>query len=105
MNALLGFRETYGGIHKKFKVNPDIVIFGKAIGNGYGITAVLGRENIMKKSFNSFISSTFWSERAGPSAAIATLNFNEKKNHQNLFLIKEKKKMIWKIWQINMILP
>lgn len=92
-----GFRETYGGIHKKFKVNPDIVIFGKAIGNGYGITAVLGRENIMKKSFNSFISSTFWSERAGPSAAIATLNLMKKKKSSKFVFDQGKKvKMIWK---------
>ena len=39
-----GFRETNGGLHKKYKINPDIAVFGKALGNGYPITAVLGRE-------------------------------------------------------------
>ena len=50
-------------LHKKYNVFPDIVIFGKALGNGYAITAVLGKKKIMKKASNSFISSTFWSER------------------------------------------
>ena len=68
-----GFRETYGGLHLKYKVNPDIAIFGKALGNGYAITAILGTKKIMEKSENSFVSSTFWSERIGPAAAIATL--------------------------------
>ena len=39
-----GFRETLGGIHKKYKVNPDMAIFGKALGNGYAITAVIGKK-------------------------------------------------------------
>ena len=38
-----GFRETFGGIHKKYKVNPDIAMFGKALGNGYACTACIGR--------------------------------------------------------------
>ena len=29
-----GFRETYGGLHKKYKINPDMAIFGKTLGNG-----------------------------------------------------------------------
>ena len=42
-----GFRETLGGLHKKYKVNPDLLILGKAMGNGYAITSVLGKQNIM----------------------------------------------------------
>ncbi len=68
------FRETYGGLHKKYRVNPDIAIFGKALGNGYAINAVIGSKKVMMRAKNSFMSSTFWSERIGPSAAIATLN-------------------------------
>ena len=68
-----GFRKNYGGIHKVFKVNPDIALFGKALGNGYAITAVIGKRNVMEHAQNSFISSTFWTERIGPVAAIATL--------------------------------
>lgn len=68
-----GFRETDGGLHKLYKVEPDIAIFGKALGNGYAITAVIGRREIMDVAQSSFISSTFWTERIGPSAAIKVL--------------------------------
>ena len=73
-----GFRETLGGLHKKYRVEPDIAIFGKALGNGYAITAVLGKENVMSAAQSTFISSTFWTERIGPTAAIATLDVMEK---------------------------
>ena len=73
-----GFRETFGGLHKKFKINPDIAIFGKALGNGYAITAVIGKESLMKHAETSFISSTFWTERIGPTAALKTLEIMEK---------------------------
>ena len=68
-----GFRETLGGLHKKYNVDPDMAIFGKALGNGYAITSVIGRKEIMSESKNSFISSTFWTERIGPTAALKTL--------------------------------
>ena len=68
-----GFRETYGGIYKKYGVEPDLVMYGKTLGNGYAITAVVGKKSIMEVSQNTFISSTFWTERIGPSAALATL--------------------------------
>ena len=68
-----GFRETNGGLHKKFDVDPDIAIFGKALGNGYAITSIIGRKEIMDEAQSTFISSTFWGERIGPTAAIKTL--------------------------------
>ncbi len=73
-----GFRQTYGGIHKLYNIEPDIAVFGKSLGNGFAISAVLGKKKIMKSSENSFISSTFWSERVGYVAAIETLNQMEK---------------------------
>lgn len=72
-----GFRETFGGIHKKYNVDPDIAIFGKALGNGYAITAIIGREEVMEAAQTSFISSTFWTERIGPTAALKTLEVME----------------------------
>ena len=74
-----GFRECMGGIHKKFKVNPDILMLGKALGNGYAITAVLGKKKYMQSIKNTFISSTFWTESIGPTAALKTLEIMEKK--------------------------
>lgn len=69
-----GFRTTLGGHHLKLGVTPDLAVFGKALGNGYAIAAVLGSESVMFGAQGSFISSTFWSERIGPTAALATLD-------------------------------
>ena len=73
-----GFRETFGGIHKKYGIEPDIAMFGKAMGNGYAITAVVGRREVMQAAQSTFISSTFWTERIGPTAALKTLEVMEK---------------------------
>ena len=73
-----GFRETFGGLHKKYNVDPDIAMFGKALGNGYAITAIVGRKEIMETAQSSFISSTFWTERIGPNAALKTLEIMER---------------------------
>ncbi len=68
-----GFRQTFGGLHKMYGVEPDMAMFGKALGNGYAITATIGRREIMEAAQTSFISSTFWTERIGPTAALKTL--------------------------------
>jgi glutamate-1-semialdehyde 2,1-aminomutase len=73
-----GFRETFGGLHKKFGVEPDMAIFAKALGNGYGITATIGKREVMEAAQSTFISSTFWTERIGPTAAMATLKVMER---------------------------
>ena len=52
--------------------------FGKALGNGFGITAIIGKREIMEHAQNTFISSTFWSERSGPVAANKTLDIMER---------------------------
>ena len=75
-----GFRETYGGLCIKYKVEPDIIIFGKALGNGYAINAIVGKRNVMESAQKSFISSTFWTERIGPTAALKTLEIMKKIN-------------------------
>ena len=73
-----GFRETFGGLHKKYGVEPDMAMFGKALGNGYAITATIGRREIMEAAQSTFISSTFWTERIGPAAALKTLEVMER---------------------------
>jgi glutamate-1-semialdehyde aminotransferase len=72
-----GFRETFGGIYKKYGVEPDMAMYGKTIGNGYALTAVVGKKSVMEAAQTSFISSTFWTERIGPTAALATLKVME----------------------------
>ena len=68
-----GFRLNTGGIHLLYGVDPDIAIFAKAMGNGYPIGAVIGKKEIMLNAENTFISSTYWTEDIGFSAAIATI--------------------------------
>ena len=73
-----GFRQNFGGLHKLYKINPDMAIFGKCLGNGYAISAIIGKKKIMESSQTSFISSTFWSERVGFIASLKTLEVMEK---------------------------
>ena len=73
-----GFRQAFGGLHKIYGVEPDMAVFGKALGNGYAVTAVLGKRDIMQAAQNTFISSTFWTERIGSVAGVATLNVMER---------------------------
>lgn len=73
-----GFRQAFGGLHKYYGVEPDMALFGKALGNGYAITATIGRREIMEAAQKTFISSTFWTERIGPAAALKTLEVMER---------------------------
>jgi len=73
-----GFRQAFGGLHKVYGVDPDMAVFGKALGNGYAVTGVIGKRDIMEAAQNTFISSTFWTERIGSVAALATLEVMEK---------------------------
>ena len=94
-----GFRQNLGGLHQKINVIPDLVILGKALGNGYAITAVLGKSEVMDSAKSSFMSSTFWTERIGPTAALKTLEIMEKNKSWvyitdlGKFLINEWKKI------------
>ena len=67
-------------MHVHYGVEPDLASFGKTLGNGYAITAVIGRAEVMEAAQTSFISSTFWTERIGPTAALATLDVMEKES-------------------------
>lgn len=73
-----GFRQTFGGLYQIYGVEPDMAIYGKTLGNGYAITAVVGKTEIMEAAQKTFISSTFWTERIGPAAAIASLKVMER---------------------------
>jgi glutamate-1-semialdehyde 2,1-aminomutase len=92
-----GFRETFGGLHKKYDVEPDMAIFGKALGNGYAITAIIGRQEVMEAAQSTFISSTFWTERIGPTAALKTLEVMEREKSWEQ--IKNTGKNIKEGWQ------
>ena len=68
-----GFRLNNGGAHLLYGVDPDIAVFAKGISNGYPLGVVFGRESVMQSAQSTFISSTYWTERIGPVAAIATI--------------------------------
>ena len=82
-----GFRINLGGIHLTYGVEPDIAVFGKALGNGFPISAVIGRRNVMDCAQDSFISSTMWTERIGFVAALATIKKMEE-NEVPGFLVR-----------------
>ena len=72
-----GFRETFGGLHAKYGVDPDIAVYGKTLGNGYAVSAVVGVNEVMQLAQSTFISSTFWTERIGSAAGLKTLEVME----------------------------
>ena len=92
-----GFREVFGGLHLKYKVIPDIVILGKALGNGFAINAVMGKKEVMQSCQKTFISSTFWTERIGYVAANETINQMEK--NKSWKQITDNGREIKKIWK------
>ena len=92
-----GFRETFGGLHKKYGVYPDMTIYSKTMGNGYVIAAILGKKEIMDAAQGSWISSTFWTDRIGPTAALAALD--EMERVKSWEIITENGKKTQKRWQ------
>jgi len=74
-----GFRLNGGGAHLEFGVEPDIAVFAKGMSNGYPMGAIIGRSSAMECAQDTFISSTYWTEKIGLVAALATI----KKHHAN----------------------
>ena len=75
-----GWRSRNGGVYKFSKLNPDIVVYGKSIGNGYPISIVVGKEEVMDYAQDTFISSSLWTESTGFAAAIKTIDIFKSKN-------------------------
>ena len=68
-----GFRLNFGGAHLLYGIEPDLAVYGKSISNGYPMAAIVGKKHIMQTAQESFISSTYWTDRIGPTASLATL--------------------------------
>ena len=73
-----GFRICNSGAYKLIGFKPDIVVYGKGLGNGFAISAIVGKSKIMQNSINTFVSSSNWSERVGFVAANKTLEYFRK---------------------------
>jgi len=83
-----GLRINDSGVYRTFDFDPDIAVYGKAMGNGFAISAVVGKKDVMDSAQDTFISSTMWTERVGFVAALATLNkLCEKQVHKHLIEI------------------
>ena len=92
-----GFRMNPGGIHLRYGINPDIAVFAKSIANGYAMAAIIGTENVMQAAQSTFISSTNWTERIGPTAAMATIKKYIKNNvSEHIINIGNSVQKIWK---------
>ena len=83
-----GLRINNSGVYRIFDFDPDMAVYGKALGNGFAISAIVGKKNVMDSAQNTFISSTMWTERVGFVAALATLNkLCEKQVYKHLIKI------------------
>ncbi len=91
-----GFRMNLGGVHLCYGVSPDVAVFGKALGNGFAISAVIGKKNIMNAAQETFVSSTFWTERIGFVAALAVIDKMCRHNVQAKLI--EYGNMVFKGW-------
>lgn len=67
------FRICNGGAHLKLGWQPDVAVFAKALGNGYPMSAIIGKRKVMVAVQDTFTSSTNWTERIGPAAALAMI--------------------------------
>ena len=60
-----GFRINLGGIYLNYNLKPDMVVLGKGLGNGFPISAVIGKKKFMQSAQSTFISSSYWTDRIG----------------------------------------
>ena len=75
-----GWRLCVGGAHLTLGINPDIAVFGKAISNGFPMGAIIGKSEVMEAAQDTFISSTYWTDRLGFAASLKTIKLIEEYN-------------------------
>lgn len=69
-----GWRLNVGGAHSIYNVQPDIAVYGKAMSNGFPMAAIVGKHEVMNAAQDTFISSTYWTDRVGPAASLVTIH-------------------------------
>jgi glutamate-1-semialdehyde 2,1-aminomutase len=72
--TITGFRYSNGGAQELFGVTPDLATFGKGLANGYPVSAIAGRRDLMKLMEEIFFSFTFGGETLSLAASAATLD-------------------------------
>jgi glutamate-1-semialdehyde aminotransferase len=92
-----GWRMNVGGAHLLFDISLDIAVFAKGMTNGFPMAAIIGKQEVMKVAQDTFISSTYWTDKIGPVAALAAIKkFKEKKVPEHLTKIGKKVQEGWK---------
>jgi glutamate-1-semialdehyde 2,1-aminomutase len=75
-----GFRLHTGGSHRYFDFEPDLICFSKALGNGYPISAALGRAELQRAAGRVFLTGSFWNNAVPMAAALACLEIFERED-------------------------
>jgi glutamate-1-semialdehyde aminotransferase len=84
---ITGFRLSLGGAQSYFSVTPDLSAFGKAMANGYPISVLVGKKEIMDSVENKvFISSTYGGDLLSITAAIKTIKILQEKKVNDYIL-------------------
>ncbi|MBF0359517.1 MAG: aminotransferase class III-fold pyridoxal phosphate-dependent enzyme [Oligoflexia bacterium] len=87
-----GFRVNLGGAQKEFGVTPDLAVFGKAMGNGYPISALVGKKEIMDVLVDKvFLSSTFFPNSLEMVAALKNIEILERDKILDAIKVKGQK--------------
>ncbi len=80
-----GWRYRIAGIQEVVGVTPDMTALAKAMGNGYAMGAVVGSREVMEPAARMFISSSYWSDNVGLTAAITTIRELKRRNSEQFF--------------------
>ncbi len=93
----VGWKMALGGAHLHYKVEPDMAIFSKSISNGFAMAAIIGKRSIMQAAQDTFISSTYWTDRIGPAAALATIKKMQRVNlPRHLLKVSNQVRDLWR---------
>ncbi|WP_395809124.1 aminotransferase class III-fold pyridoxal phosphate-dependent enzyme [Daejeonella sp.] len=79
-----GLRYGFPGALSRVGLDPDIVVYAKAMSNGFPFAAIIGRNEIMSEAGASFISSSYWTDGIGTAAALAVLEKMKRLNVQQV---------------------
>jgi glutamate-1-semialdehyde 2,1-aminomutase len=92
--TVTGFRYANGGAQQHFNVTPDLATFGKGLANGYPLSAVAGRADVMKLMEEVFFSFTFGGEALSLAAALATMKKLEREPVTETLYLQGKKILV-----------
>ncbi len=100
------FRMNPGCIHLRYNVNPHLAVIAKSMANGYAMSAIMGVSDVMEAAQKTFLSSTNWTERIGPTASLATIEkYVDCRVDQHIIKMGNRVKEIWKNAAIKNSIP